>query len=96
MARADEKLQKNGKIRDYQWHGPMEAPVQKGSTKIRDYQWHGRNGGSRAAAVKKRPAVTRHRAPHKIRDYQWHGLSRRQKCAQNTNGTSGYLRHISG
>ena len=96
MARADEKLQKNGKIRDYQWHGPMEAPVQKGSTKIRDYQWHGRRAGFETAAGKKRRAAARHRAPHKIRDYQWHGLSRRQKCAQNTNVTHGRLQPVSG
>ena len=56
------------------------------------------NGTARrgAAAVKKRPAAARHRAPHKIRDYQWHGLSRRQKCAQNTNVTHGPLQPISG
>ena len=74
---------------------PRHATAKTG-TKIRDYQWHGRNSGSRAAAGKKRPAAARHRAPHKIRDYQWHGLSRRQKCAQNTNVTHGPLRHISG
>ena len=67
---------------------PRQATAKTG-TKIRDYQWHGRRAGSTPAAVKKRPAATRHRAPHKIRDYQWHGLSRRQKCAQNTNVTHG-------
>ena len=73
--------------------GTSEAPKQTGNPKITDYSGGGPLGTTRGGIPARCDAPPR---SAQIGTGIGRETNFRKKCAQNTNGTSGYLRHISG